>query len=701
MSKITVPIIKNFLNTSTTIKYGSKSKKQELLNIIVANGLRKQFLLSIGEICPSEEQELIIEASVEKNIIVEASAGTGKTSTIKFIMERNNCKNFLVLMYNKALQEESSKRLGANGECRTLHGFFSKYYGKCSNDDEMKPLLKKEPRQIFNFNCIVIDEAQDLTPLYISAIIKIINEFGIKQVIILGDSLQCVYGFNGATNLFLQKPQDILNFEFERFNLTETYRCTQETSDLVNSCLGYQKLKTSKIREKPYYCCVDKYSADLHKFVLDIIRSKGYKDNEILVVSANNPDNEKNPMVKMSNYLSRNGHLTYRIKRDSETKDSSNKIIFSAYPSTKGKEWKCVIMFDMDISRFYGPEMRKEEDFRNLTNFHYVGMTRSSETLILIQDPNCPPLPYLRGKEEFFQFPFEQTISQYQETQYKEPKEIIKSVVNTVKFMSEDLIHDLKDYMSIEKINPSDDFCFQRVVNFGTYEEDLSAPISTFLTYLNYLEHLDPLEDDVYLSVCIQNKKNIVDLTDSETEAVSKVLKKWEDISRNISWDLDYLKTGMEFIVIWCLVNDKWISNWRQIKNYDWIEDIVDDLKRVYCNLSEICIGGEYEKSVCYKSEIYNTTLIGRIDYISPNGDIYELKICSSLSAEHRVQLLVYLYSIGAKQGYLFNCMNNEKELITVVKDSGVELILRKNEQCDITLEELNAKISEYLERRE
>lgn len=53
--------------------------------------------------------------------VVNAYAGTGKTSTLRMICEANPVKRFLYICYNKALQLEAKEKFPRNVECRTTH----------------------------------------------------------------------------------------------------------------------------------------------------------------------------------------------------------------------------------------------------------------------------------------------------------------------------------------------------------------------------------------------------------------------------------------------------------------------------------------------------------------------------------------------------------------------------------------------------
>ena len=74
---------------------------------------------------PSSYQQAIFAAvkSSTRPIVVEATAGSGKTSTITAICERLRPRRCLVVAFNKAVAETLTTRLPPNAKARSLHSF--------------------------------------------------------------------------------------------------------------------------------------------------------------------------------------------------------------------------------------------------------------------------------------------------------------------------------------------------------------------------------------------------------------------------------------------------------------------------------------------------------------------------------------------------------------------------------------------------
>ena len=72
---------------------------------------------------PTAEQAAIVDASTTgDHLVVEAGAGTGKTSTLKLMARANPRRRGLYMAYNRAIKEDAARTFPASVECRTSHG---------------------------------------------------------------------------------------------------------------------------------------------------------------------------------------------------------------------------------------------------------------------------------------------------------------------------------------------------------------------------------------------------------------------------------------------------------------------------------------------------------------------------------------------------------------------------------------------------
>ena len=134
---------------------------------------------------PSEEQIAILDAVASgNNIQISAVAGSGKTTIMLMICKQlGGSKCILALIYNARLKDEMRakiERLGfTNVEAHSYNAFFVRYYGtKCCTDSGILDVLDRNepPRTSFRFGCVILDEVQDMTPLYLRAAKKLIRD---------------------------------------------------------------------------------------------------------------------------------------------------------------------------------------------------------------------------------------------------------------------------------------------------------------------------------------------------------------------------------------------------------------------------------------------------------------------------------------------------------------------------------------------
>ena len=84
---------------------------------------------------PTPEQEAILDAVRQgDNLVIEAGAGTGKTSTLKLIAEANPAIKILYVAYNRAAKDDAQRRMPANVKTVTSHGLAYQAVGRMFRD---------------------------------------------------------------------------------------------------------------------------------------------------------------------------------------------------------------------------------------------------------------------------------------------------------------------------------------------------------------------------------------------------------------------------------------------------------------------------------------------------------------------------------------------------------------------------------------
>jgi superfamily I DNA and RNA helicase len=138
---------------------------------------------------PSEDQATINSfIAIGKNSVVDAIAGSGKTTGILNLGLKCPNAKILVLTYNSKLRLETRERVRHAGltnaiEVHSYHSFGYNYYSPiCTDDNGLEKILadvdgvKYVARPIPAFDIIVLDEAQDLTKQLFTLFLKLAKE---------------------------------------------------------------------------------------------------------------------------------------------------------------------------------------------------------------------------------------------------------------------------------------------------------------------------------------------------------------------------------------------------------------------------------------------------------------------------------------------------------------------------------------------
>jgi hypothetical protein len=73
---------------------------------------------------PTDEQQAIIDAySTGTNLVIEAGAGTGKTTTLKMLGTERPGRKGVYIAYNRAIAQDAKKDFPADVQCATAHSF--------------------------------------------------------------------------------------------------------------------------------------------------------------------------------------------------------------------------------------------------------------------------------------------------------------------------------------------------------------------------------------------------------------------------------------------------------------------------------------------------------------------------------------------------------------------------------------------------
>ncbi|MDB5253892.1 MAG: helicase [Flaviaesturariibacter sp.] len=112
---------------------------------------------------PTPEQAAIVAAAqTGQNLVIQAGAGTGKTSTLRLIAETLSDKRCLYIAFNKAIANEAAGSMGSNVKASTAHSLafqsVGKHYAGRLNAKRMWP---REVARLLGARPITIKTASD------------------------------------------------------------------------------------------------------------------------------------------------------------------------------------------------------------------------------------------------------------------------------------------------------------------------------------------------------------------------------------------------------------------------------------------------------------------------------------------------------------------------------------------------------------
>jgi hypothetical protein len=203
-----------------------------------------------------EQQQIRRAVEAGQDLQVVAHAGTGKTSTLLGSLAALSRKT-LFLEYNRELKEHAqraARRLGIDsyvwvtnydGLLTGAYAADAPHRGFCSCMHEVCS-RNTVPSMSLNFSLVVLDEAQDMTPLLAWFVHKVLldveSALGSRpQLVMTGDPKQTIYGYRGASPAFLMcRHAPFSAFDRRVLFLTQSHRLPEVVCRVVESvCAGH------------------------------------------------------------------------------------------------------------------------------------------------------------------------------------------------------------------------------------------------------------------------------------------------------------------------------------------------------------------------------------------------------------------------------------------------------------------------------
>ena len=639
-----------------------------------------------------EQINIINTIKENKNVICDAVAGSGKTTTILELAKALPEKLILQITYNSMLRHEvkDKARNIKNLKIHSYHSLYVNYYNNNAHTDNILNdiiINNKIPiKELPKFDIIVIDEVQDMTILFFSAIQKFINDLQKNvQYLILGDKNQAVYDFKGADNRFLTLAKDIYPNSVV-LPLSQSFRVTKPIANFVNFVLlGEYRIKTVKKGSNVNYLICNTFK--IYKYLIIKIKeffNAGYKPEDIFVLCPSFKSKKLNPVKLLENELTKSNIPCY-ISLDTKLDDNyiKNKVVFTTFHQSKGRERKIVIIYNFDSSYF---------DFYNKTApkykcpaSFYVAITRASEHLILLEDINYHPLQFL--KYNYLEMSdtglidiqlIKHNLNNKKETNIPEIW-----INDLVKYIDDNKLNDINKYIDLTFNTPTNKFNNINIKTNNNINEINSLVISSIREYkyfndmtifnktidyieqylTNYITIFEKIVTKIETNMNIYNlseiKKNCLKLKYSYLFWFDKFIQKINFPSDNINDNLYLANFYLSLVenVFFKLVD---------IKNYDWINK--NQINTCIENMDNKIIKQlEYEKIITfnYQSNKYgDLNIIGRINAYNHNN-IYQIVSVDNINIEHLLDLIckawLHLNINNIKCNfYIYNIVTNE-----------------------------------------
>ncbi len=668
---------------------------------------------------PSIEQQNIVDAFKDgHNIIVEAVAGSGKTTTSLHCC-CNTDKKVLIVTYNARLKQETRnkvKQLGiTNAEVHSYHALITKYYGEARTDLALRQLIRTgQPRKILNADIIIIDETQDMSLDYFMLICKLLvdSQSSVlkgKQFMIIGDPRQMIFNISKTSTVdhrfltYSNKLYDefINNKSWVRLSLSVSYRLTTSVANFLNSqilnCNLIKGGNTGNPSIKPNYYICDTFNCS--RIITDHIRDYG---TDLCILSPS-IRSDRSPVMKVINALSAQGYKFYvSTDENNNTEDNEEvmkgKVLVSSFHQMKGCERRAVIVFGFDDTYF--DYFARTETNKVCPNAMYVALTRAKERLSILHHYTNKPFRTLNWSE------------------LSVTTNLIE--IRSLKSRPEEItVYKKESYSVTELLRHLGVITMERALNLLTYTK-LDIPSDGILNIPNMSVRLnninaqflqnssqDPLREnfefvaDIYGTVIpiifeylkqeksstIENILNIriVDNSNGKNDMFDIQEKEYKDLYSKIKDKLVQIKSAYEIgevsaeqwmflSVIFNGLDSGYFHRIHQITDYKWINEdyIMQNVNRLLLKFRS------YQKTdlkheVKLFRQIGNTVIFGRadlsiknysiekfqnsensIDTIDTIDTIWELKCKTEFCHEDVLQLASYMALKSINTGYLY-----------------------------------------------
>lgn len=648
-------------------------------------------------------EQLDIIASLKYNhVVVDAVAGSGKTTTVLGLATAFDEK-MLMLTYNKSLKNEVIQKVRNKGltnlQVENYHSLPLKLYPvNYSNgfDNQLIKLIEEDiapkDNSRLDITYLIVDECQDQKKIYYRLIKKFIRDYELNniKILLLGDKYQEVYGFLGADKRYLTNgkntipkllPNNLLRIDIKK--LSTSYRVTKQMAWFINNVVLKEERIVSIKNDEPVLwirtnmICVS-WNTYLGNFVSKITNGEILPEEIYVLTPSLTSKNKKCPFQTLENFLtskkipiycdSEKG--SYRSKNYDDL--VANKVVFSTYHGVKGLERPYVILLGFEESYFnyYGRDYEKNV----VPDPIYVALTRASKQLIIFENSKDSNLSFLNLNHDWnlqknncrrIGNHTDNILSLY-ECYYCRDFNMVKDVTDVISFLPSEFEYVIEEKLNslfVKLLDPFHNTPIPSTIIFNELSENISS-----LNGLGIVTAWESIYGDgvTYVETNIAKYKK----TNSKKKIPQLIRKELNKIPKRCKTYQDFLRISN----VYKSINDDLIHNLAQITNYDWLTDEMVQpchqilntwLKDTSCIFEHAENKKHDYKCVCNKNR--NINIRARFDIIS-NNDLWEIKVTHELDLSHKLQLLFYAWISDYKYDkyYLTNLRTGELWLLNV-----------------------------------
>lgn len=628
---------------------------------------------------PSNEQQLICDAlSDGHNVIVNAVAGAGKTTTVLLSM-KNHDKPSLLLTYNRLLKEstrvDAIKNCINNLEVHSYNSFGVAYINdSCCTDAGF--LDDYEIDNVPQYSRIYIDEIQDCTYMYYTLIKKLLDTQDNPQLCVLGDCRQTIFAFKGANSKYLTLADKIFKSDrqWDRLTLKTSYRLTVPMAECMNECVLHEN-KFESIKPGPPVSIRIMRPENVHKVVRQLLSQPGVNPSDIFILSYSTKASYI--MTSIENSLKDIPRIV--LNDDAGVIDetvTNGKLVISSFHKVKGLGRPKVIVLGFDEGYYYSD---RTADMTKCSNPLYVGLSRSTNELILIHDIRNESFSWFIPNDKLIVIgqkipkPFKKTPGNYN-----------ISVRDFIKFIDPVYERKIRKLITYETISNGVKFNIPTTVPGITHQD---------ITLVEEVAEITGIAIPAYAQYKLHGVMQIYASLVSQDKYGADTF--FQPIQHYTTSD-KLLKLAMYY---WTM-RSKYKYRKEQLANYNWLpqEDLDVITDRLINIIDDPSAVFECEGAIQLDEFGMSAKLVGFADCIS-NKDIIEIKCTSELSFEHQLQLVVYACIFNrngtVRNLKLVNALTGEVQTVVCSDYHKLMKLLTKNKQ---RIDEINIDDEAFIE---